>query len=100
MWEIVTLGWTPYPGMRADEVIQKVTRDNYRMDKPEHCKREVYNIMFYCWEQDPNQRPTFSELLGMLERYIYSQSDYIELDRYPDHAYYNILRQEDTDEQL
>ncbi|XP_018789565.1 PREDICTED: tyrosine kinase receptor Cad96Ca-like isoform X2 [Bactrocera latifrons] len=40
MWEIVTLGSTPYPGISAADVMRKV-RDGYRLGKPEHCRREL-----------------------------------------------------------
>lgn len=90
MWEIVTLGSTPYPGLAAAEVIKKV-RDGYRLEKPDHCKREMYNIMFYCWNTDPNERPSFSELVQVLDKLLISENDYIELDRFPDHSYYNII---------
>lgn len=100
MWEIVTLGWTPYPGLTATEVIKKVCDGGYRLEKPEHCKREMYNIMYYCWDRDPNQRPSFSELVCLLDNILYSENDYIELDRFPDHAYYNILKPGNSGEKL
>ena len=90
MWEIVTLGSTPYPGLSTKEVMRKV-RDGYRLDKPEHCKREMYNIMYYCWNKEPHERPSFTELVKMLDNLIVSENDYIELDRFPDHSYYNVL---------
>ncbi|XP_067120694.1 tyrosine kinase receptor Cad96Ca [Centruroides vittatus] len=89
MWEIVTLGSTPYPGLAAAEVMRRV-REGYRLEKPEHCKREMYNIMFYCWDKDPAERPTFNELVLWLDKLLISENDYIELDRFPDHSYYNI----------
>ncbi|CAG0919826.1 unnamed protein product [Notodromas monacha] len=90
MWEIVTLGSTPYPGMAAGDVMRKV-RDGYRLEKPDHCRREIYNIMYYCWDRDPKERPNFSELTQLLDQLLMSETDYIELDRFPDHAYYNII---------
>ncbi|EDW13718.1 tyrosine kinase receptor Cad96Ca [Drosophila mojavensis] len=90
MWEIVTLGSTPYPGISAADVMRKV-RDGYRLEKPEHCRRELYNIMYYCWSQDANERPTFAEIIKMLEKLLHTEMDYIELERFPDHNYYNIV---------
>uniref|UniRef100_A0A182QTM5 Protein kinase domain-containing protein n=1 Tax=Anopheles farauti TaxID=69004 RepID=A0A182QTM5_9DIPT len=90
MWEIVTLGSTPYPGIAAADVMRKV-RDGYRLEKPEHCRRELYNIMFYCWASDPNERPGFPEVVEMLDRLLQTETDYIELERFPDHNYYNML---------
>ncbi|RWS23275.1 Tyrosine kinase receptor Cad96Ca-like protein, partial [Leptotrombidium deliense] len=90
MWEIVTLGSTPYPGLPAEQVMKKVC-EGYRLEKPDHCKREMYNIMFYCWDADANERPSFTELVEMLDKLLISENDYIELDRFPDHCYYNII---------
>ncbi|XP_023012804.2 tyrosine kinase receptor Cad96Ca [Leptinotarsa decemlineata] len=90
IWEVVTLGSTPYPGMSAVEVMKKV-RDGFRLDKPEHCRRELYNIMYYCWDKDPKQRPSFTECLELLEKLLMSETDYIELERFPDHSYYNMM---------
>ncbi|XP_073985838.1 tyrosine kinase receptor Cad96Ca [Rhodnius prolixus] len=90
VWEIVTLGSTPYPGLSAPDVMKKV-KEGYRLDKPEHCRRELYNIMFYCWNEDPKERPDFTELVDLLEQLLLSETDYIELQRFPDHSYYNIV---------
>lgn len=90
IWEIVTLGSTPYPGLAAAEVMRKV-RDGYRLDKPEHCRRELYNIMYYCWDKDPKERPSFNELIKLLEQLLLTETDYIELERFPDHSYYNMV---------
>ncbi|XP_052872793.1 tyrosine kinase receptor Cad96Ca [Anopheles cruzii] len=90
MWEIVTLGSTPYPGIAAADVMRKV-RDGYRLEKPEHCRRELYNIMFYCWAHDAGERPGFPEVVEMLDRLLQTETDYIELERFPDHNYYNML---------
>ncbi|XP_074595078.1 tyrosine kinase receptor Cad96Ca-like [Brevipalpus obovatus] len=89
-WEIVTLGSTPYPGMDTKEVMRKVL-EGHRLEKPEYCRRELYNIMFYCWEAIANQRPQFDDLVNFLDKLISSETDYIELDRFPDHSYYNII---------
>ncbi|KAK7873902.1 hypothetical protein R5R35_005754 [Gryllus longicercus] len=90
MWEVVTLGSTPYPGLAAAEVMRRV-RDGYRLDKPEHCRRELYNIMYYCWDKDPQERPSFRELVALLEPLLMTETDYIELERFPDHSYYNMV---------
>lgn len=89
MWEIVTLGSTPYPGIAASDVMRKV-RDGYRLEKPEHCRRELYNIMYYCWARDFNDRPLFAELVELLDKLLVTEMDYIELERFPDHNYYNM----------
>ncbi|KAK2725742.1 hypothetical protein QYM36_000287 [Artemia franciscana] len=93
LWEIVTLGSTPYPGLAAGEVMNRV-RDGYRLEKPDHCRREVYNLMFYCWDSNPDGRPAFSELVERFEELLSADVDYIELERFPDHSYYNVVQSE------
>ena len=95
MWEVVTLGATPYPGLSAAEVMKKVKDEGYRLEKPEHCRRELYNVMYYCWNDDANIRPTFSELVQLLDKLMLTETDYIELERFPDHSYYNIVHLSD-----
>ena len=132
MWEIVTLGSTPYPGMSGSEVMKRV-REGVRLEKPEHCDRwykaetcdnnhqilglsylliyfifvrEIYNMMFYCWDNDPQERPSFSQLVKVnithwsllvidiccsqdLESLLTQGTDYIDLNLFPEHGYYN-----------
>ena len=52
---------------------------------------QVYNIMYYCWDADQDDRPSFSEIIKTLERLILTEVDYIQLDNFPDHEYYNVL---------
>ncbi|PZC74920.1 tyrosine kinase receptor Cad96Ca [Helicoverpa armigera] len=89
LWEIVTLGSTPYPGLSANDVMKKVI-EGYRLEKPEHCHRELYNIMYYCWEAEPKDRPDFADIVARLEPLINKDMDYIQLERFPDHSYYNL----------
>ncbi len=43
MWEVVTLGSTPYPGMSGSEVMKRV-KEGHRLEKPEHCDREYHFV--------------------------------------------------------
>lgn len=72
------------------QVMRRI-KEGYRLDRPEHCKRELYNIMYYCWDKDPACRPSFAELVSLTEGLLLDETDYIELDRFPDHSYYNVL---------
>lgn len=92
MWEIVTLGSTPYPGMAAAEVMKWVRAGN-RLEKPEHCRRELYMIMVYCWAELPQDRPDFQDIVKQLDHLLSTETDYIELEHFPDHNYYNMMSQ-------
>lgn len=38
-----------------------------RLERPEICTDELYNLMIRCWSLDPRLRPTFVELVEILE---------------------------------
>lgn len=95
MWEIVTLGATPYENMTSNEAVEFVKAGG-RLERPKHCKDELFDIMSACWHQDPDERPTFKEVSKQLEKLCLSANDYIELDQYPEHAYYNIANDLDN----
>ncbi|XP_072546133.1 tyrosine-protein kinase Lck isoform X2 [Salminus brasiliensis] len=64
--EIVTFGRIPYPGMTNPEVIQNL-ENGYRMPRPDDCPEDLYSIMCACWTENPENRPTFEYLRGVLE---------------------------------
>ena len=81
-------GSVPYPGLPPSDVMKKV-RDGYRLEKPEHCKRELYNIMIKCWDKSPDIRPAFSDLVKDFESLLVKEMDYIDLNLFPENDYYN-----------
>ncbi|XP_065838999.1 fibroblast growth factor receptor 3-like [Oscarella lobularis] len=64
LWEIVTYGGTPYPGVPIEKLFELLTGDCiYRMSKPRLCSDKIYEIMMHCWNSIPDQRPMFSSLI-------------------------------------
>uniref|UniRef100_A0A8C1F6P7 receptor protein-tyrosine kinase n=1 Tax=Cyprinus carpio carpio TaxID=630221 RepID=A0A8C1F6P7_CYPCA len=63
LWEIFSLGNTPYPGIPVGSTYYKMIQDGYRMSEPEFAPIEVYEVMRWCWSADPLKRPTFKKLL-------------------------------------
>ncbi|KAM6443115.1 proto-oncogene tyrosine-protein kinase receptor Ret isoform 1-T1 [Liasis olivaceus] len=78
LWEIVTLGGNPYPGI-APERLFNLLKTGYRMEKPENCSEEMYNLMLRCWKQEPDKRPTFAEISKELEKMMVKSRDYLDL---------------------
>uniref|UniRef100_A0A8B9ZH13 Fibroblast growth factor receptor n=1 Tax=Anas platyrhynchos TaxID=8839 RepID=A0A8B9ZH13_ANAPL len=50
LWEIFTLGGSPYPGIPVEELF-KLLKEGHRMDKPANCTHDLYMIMRECWHQ-------------------------------------------------
>ncbi|XP_013783997.1 mast/stem cell growth factor receptor kita-like [Limulus polyphemus] len=81
MWEFFTLGSNPYPGIDVDEEFYKKLKNGYRMEKPELCPDDVYNIMQDCWKEEPAERPDFTALVDKLGNLLESsvRKYYVEL---------------------
>ncbi|XP_069001206.1 fibroblast growth factor receptor 2 isoform X2 [Embiotoca jacksoni] len=69
MWEIFTLGGSPYPGIPVEELF-KLLKEGHRMDKPGNCTNELYMMMKDCWHAISSQRPTFKQLVEDLDRIL------------------------------
>ncbi|RXN09435.1 fibroblast growth factor receptor 2 isoform X1 [Labeo rohita] len=69
MWEIFTLGGSPYPGIPVEELF-KLLKEGHRMDKPANCTNELYMMMKDCWHAISSHRPTFKQLVEDLDRIL------------------------------
>ncbi|KAJ6668552.1 hypothetical protein lerEdw1_012034 [Lerista edwardsae] len=66
LWEIFSLGASPYPGVKIDEDFCRRLKEGTRMRPPDYTTPEMYQTMLDCWHGEPKQRPTFSELVEHL----------------------------------
>ena len=92
LWEIYSFGRVPYPRIVShtestfifistlsihthilsfyfqplDDVVKHVEK-GYKMEAPEGCSSEIYEIMKQSWDLDPEKRPTFALILKKLE---------------------------------
>ncbi|KAL2095212.1 hypothetical protein ACEWY4_009931 [Coilia grayii] len=62
LWEIFTLGGTPYPDIPMNEQFYNALKRGYRMTRPTHATDEIYEIMCKCWNEKFEKRPLFSLL--------------------------------------
>ncbi|XP_054452941.1 vascular endothelial growth factor receptor 3 [Anoplopoma fimbria] len=84
LWEIFSLGASPYPGVQIDEDFCKRLKDGVRMRAPETASPEIYGIMLACWHGEPKERPPFPALVQILGDLLQDNSlpdgkDYIPL---------------------
>ncbi|KAG7200074.1 hypothetical protein KM043_000521 [Ampulex compressa] len=73
LWEIVTMGASPYPGVATDKIL-KLLKSGYRMERPPNCDIELYNVMLSCWNARPQARPTFAQLKCSLDKLLCTHS--------------------------
>ncbi|KAL4240559.1 hypothetical protein ACF0H5_001351 [Mactra antiquata] len=80
LWEIVTLGAPPYPGI-PPERLYNLLIGGYRMDRPENCPDEMYAVMQKCWKVDAADRPSFATLASIFDRILQEKTGYLDLSR-------------------
>lgn len=66
LWEIFSLGASPYPGVQIDEDFCRRLKEGTRMRSPEYSTPEIYQTMLDCWHGVATERPTFTELVERL----------------------------------
>ncbi|KAJ8277104.1 hypothetical protein GJAV_G00071520 [Gymnothorax javanicus] len=79
LWEIFSLGSSPYPGIPVDSNFYKMIKDGYRMSQPEFAPREMYDVMKSCWEAEPLRRPGFGKIVERIERQLSDSTKHIYL---------------------
>ncbi|XP_070536426.1 uncharacterized protein [Ptychodera flava] len=85
LWEIITLGALPYPGLVNKEISEHI-KHGQRMGKPPHCTDEIYSLMLKCWSQKPRNRPSCAEILAEIRR-ITKNEEVIDLGEYDGELY-------------
>ncbi|XP_071452914.1 vascular endothelial growth factor receptor 1-like [Hetaerina americana] len=81
LWELFTLGRTPYPGFEVNETFLKRLIQGYRMEKPEYSTHDMYRVMMGCWKDKPFDRPNFTDLVHRIGETLDSETKqhYMEL---------------------
>ena len=70
LFEVITHGRFPYPGMRNNQVIDQLLQ-GYRMPQPMECPQRIYAVMLDCWKEEPNFRPSFKTLHQKLSEFFH-----------------------------
>ncbi|XP_045061381.1 tyrosine-protein kinase receptor Tie-1-like isoform X5 [Coregonus clupeaformis] len=89
LWEIVSLGGTPYCGMTCAELYETLPQ-GYRMEQPRNCDDEVYELMRQCWRDRPYERPPFSQISVQLNRMQEARKAYVNMALFENFTYAGI----------
>ncbi|XP_029961306.1 macrophage colony-stimulating factor 1 receptor [Salarias fasciatus] len=91
LWEIFSLGKSPYPSISVDSRFYKMVKHGYQMAQPDFAPPEIYSIMKMCWNLEPTMRPTFSKITQMIGRLLVEQPEPEQL------IYQNVEQQQVTE---
>lgn len=56
----------PYPNVSNSQLLNYLTT-GCRMQRPEICSEKLYSLMSKCWLENQDDRPTFAEIVNLLE---------------------------------
>ncbi|XP_044031609.1 receptor-type tyrosine-protein kinase FLT3 isoform X2 [Siniperca chuatsi] len=90
LWEIFSLGVTPYPGMKVDHTFYSMIERGFKMECPYYADESVYGMMCKCWALDPCNRPSFSKLVSFMHDQLTDREEKL---------YLNMLDQTSSDYQ-
>ncbi|NXU12477.1 RON protein, partial [Pardalotus punctatus] len=69
MWELLTRGASPYAGVDPYDMAHYLLQGR-RLPQPSHCPDTLYRVMLSCWVPAPEERPSFTGLVGELEHVL------------------------------
>jgi fibroblast growth factor receptor 1 len=65
LFEMYSFGQVPFGKIDVRKLSDHLER-GVRPERPDLCGEEMYDVMKKCWQMDPEERPTFQELLTLL----------------------------------
>ncbi|CAL8118248.1 unnamed protein product [Orchesella dallaii] len=68
-------GVLPYPGLEWSSTFVDELILDLRMGKPQYSSDEIYNEILKTWKEDPEERPTFTELAETFRRLRITEYD-------------------------
>uniref|UniRef100_A0A673M618 receptor protein-tyrosine kinase n=1 Tax=Sinocyclocheilus rhinocerous TaxID=307959 RepID=A0A673M618_9TELE len=80
LWEIFSLGASPYPGVCIDESFCRRLKEGTRMRAPDYATPEIYQTMLDCWLDRSKDRPTFTQLVEHLGNLLQASAQQVRLD--------------------
>jgi serine/threonine protein kinase len=80
LWELLTQK-VPYAGVKDIAIFDHVVNRNWRLPIPKEAPPGLRKIISRCWSRNPNDRPTFEEIVSLFERHdiVFPQSQTVDL---------------------
>ena len=76
---VFSLGGSTYPGVKTHELV-RFLRCGERLEHPRLAFLELYRLMMDCWEELPQKKPKFRQLVEDLNRMLAETSSEVKRD--------------------
>ncbi|MEQ2248293.1 hypothetical protein ILYODFUR_017718 [Ilyodon furcidens] len=80
LWEMQTFGTLPYPNLETSEEVVFHIYMGHKNTNPEGCRPEMLHIMRDCWQEPYTLRPSFKDIVCMLENIMEDDADYVDVE--------------------
>ncbi|XP_005930908.1 tyrosine-protein kinase SRK3 isoform X2 [Haplochromis burtoni] len=80
LWEMQTFGTLPYPNLETSEQVVYHICMGHKNTNPEGCRPEILHIMRDCWQEPYTLRPSFTDIVCMLESIMENDADYVDVE--------------------
>jgi negative regulator of sigma E activity len=68
VWELFTSETVMDEGMTVGQMFYMIAYQSWRPDTPADCPTDFAELMTACWHEDPEQRPTASQVLSKMQK--------------------------------
>ncbi|XP_066582080.1 putative inactive tyrosine-protein kinase Wsck [Prorops nasuta] len=65
LWEMLSMGGTPYSNLSMDSEVEEAIVQGIRLPQLIDIPDPLYEVMLSCWQIDPQERPSFEELMRL-----------------------------------
>ncbi|KAL2094461.1 hypothetical protein ACEWY4_009180 [Coilia grayii] len=80
LWEMETFGTLPYPNLDSTENVKQHICAGHRNVEPAGCREEILQLMQDCWIEPYSYRPSFKDIVRVLENILEKDADYVDVD--------------------
>ncbi|XP_042152435.1 fibroblast growth factor receptor homolog 1 [Oncorhynchus tshawytscha] len=80
LWEIQTFGTLPYHDLETPEAVVYHICAGLKNKDPEGCRPEILQLMRDCWMEPYTSRPSFSDIVRIVEDIMENDSDYVDVE--------------------
>uniref|UniRef100_UPI0037E70AD9 LOW QUALITY PROTEIN: tyrosine kinase receptor Cad96Ca-like n=1 Tax=Semicossyphus pulcher TaxID=241346 RepID=UPI0037E70AD9 len=80
LWEMQTFGTLPYPNLDTSDAVVYHICIGHKNTNPDGCRPEILHIMRECWLEPYTLRPSFTDIVCMLENIMENDADYVDVE--------------------
>lgn len=67
LWEMFSFSFQPWAALTGQQILEAIDKPNFqRLEQPECCPKEYYQLMLKCWTHEPHLRPKFADIINLL----------------------------------